>query len=201
MAIIAPTLFDAAQKRLQRNKELAQRNRKNEYLLSGFFRCGTCNKSMLGHISGYGKWWYQRYRCAAHWHPDERRKCPNEKLSVLARSVEDKVWEWFADLVSDDEKLERGLQKLEDNESDEVGYRLGRLDTIKAMMDKTDQKIKRLMSNFGDEDDETIAGALQERLRRLQSSAMPCGPNVNPWKARFHPSPLHPKRGNNSDCW
>ena len=85
----------------------------------------------------------------------------------MARSAEDKVWEWFADLVSDDEKLERGLQKLEDNESDEVGYRLGRLETIKAMMDKTDQKIKRLMSNFGDEDDETIAGALQAEIKAL----------------------------------
>ena len=48
-AIIDEASFQAAQQQLHRNRALASRNRKYDYLLlGGRFRCGRCGRSMTG---------------------------------------------------------------------------------------------------------------------------------------------------------
>ncbi|HEX9869097.1 MAG TPA: recombinase family protein, partial [Candidatus Tectomicrobia bacterium] len=48
-AIVDGETFEAAQRQLDRNRALATRNRKYEYLLSGGrFRCGRCARTMTG---------------------------------------------------------------------------------------------------------------------------------------------------------
>jgi hypothetical protein len=53
LKIIELETFYADAERSKRNKELAKRNRKNEYLLSGFFRCGACGATTTGHYRTY----------------------------------------------------------------------------------------------------------------------------------------------------
>jgi site-specific DNA recombinase len=61
-AIITAAEFQAVQSQLARNKALAQRNRKHEYLLIGArLRCGRCGRAMTGEAP-HG---YRRYRCSS----------------------------------------------------------------------------------------------------------------------------------------
>jgi hypothetical protein len=59
-AIIDEDTFQATQEQLQRNRALARRNRKYDYLFGGGrFRCGRCGRGM----TGFPLWGVRYYRC------------------------------------------------------------------------------------------------------------------------------------------
>ncbi len=66
-ALISPELFEAVQKKLTQNRDLARRNTKGEYLLSGILYCSLC-KGRLGGHSIHGTPYYRCYRC---YNPDD----------------------------------------------------------------------------------------------------------------------------------
>ena len=67
--IISEDVFNAAQERLQRNRDLAKRNTKRDYLLRGLVKCRACGRSYAGttHINRSNGRVYERsyYRCGA----------------------------------------------------------------------------------------------------------------------------------------
>jgi len=160
LAIIDKETYKLAQKRLERNKQLI-RHAKHDYLLSGFFRCGACGNAMTGVSYITSSYKQQLYRCCKNW---QKPPCQYKTKSISLRIAESKVWEWFVGLIQDDEKFDEGLTRMEESRDAEIGSEQERLDAVIQMIDKVDKKINRLMSHFGDEEDEIIATALKNEV-------------------------------------
>ena len=86
--IITAEVFTAAQAPLARNKALAQRNRKYDYLLmGGRLRCGLRGRAMTGQAP-HGR---RRYRCSSrNTFADPSKRC---KGSLNADDTEARVWQ------------------------------------------------------------------------------------------------------------
>ncbi len=68
LAMVDRETFEAAQKRAEKNKQHAKRNRKYDYLMVGYLRCGACGNTIVGHARTYdsgNKALY--YRCGGQW--------------------------------------------------------------------------------------------------------------------------------------
>ena len=84
--IIDDATFHAAQAQLSRNKRLARRNRRHEYLLAGGrFRCGRCGRTMSGFTAPITR----RYRCTSVCTLPPHERC---RVSIKADEVERRVW-------------------------------------------------------------------------------------------------------------
>ncbi len=73
--IISEELFEAAQKQLKKNKALARRNMKRDYLLHGHIRCVRCGRSYWSYVG--------TRRCAGNVHCYRRYRCSG-KLSLVS---------------------------------------------------------------------------------------------------------------------
>ena len=85
-ALVTVDLFEAVQRKLRRNADLARRNTKREYLLSGLLYCSKCGGRMGGHtIHGI-----PYYRC---YHKDKPDNVPlnMDGLPMPCRSPEIKA--------------------------------------------------------------------------------------------------------------
>jgi site-specific DNA recombinase len=84
--IIDRATFEAAQHQLAVNKKISQRNKKNQYLLSGRVRCARCGRTVSGYYNTSGQ--NRRYRCGSAYDL-HAPKCPG---SILADEIEAHVW-------------------------------------------------------------------------------------------------------------
>jgi len=113
-ALIPPELFESVQRKLAKNAELARRNTKREYLLSGVLRCGRCNGRMGGHtVHGI-----PYYRCYRNGRPDniplspDGQPIPCDCPEVQARIIEPPVWEAICRLVKEPDWVIQELHGL-----------------------------------------------------------------------------------------
>jgi site-specific DNA recombinase len=88
LAIIDLEVWEAAQKRRKRNKELAKRNRKYEFLLAGHIRC-KCGSAIIGntarcHYKGK-EYLYLQYICPHQYRAPRRllRACDAKPLDII----------------------------------------------------------------------------------------------------------------------
>ena len=166
LAIIDQEIFDAAQKRAERNRQLAKRNRKNHYLLSGFFRCGGCGATMIGRLRHYdsgrsGKY----YRCGNSWKQFKgEEKCGFRSIDTVTHKVDDAVWSWLKNLLCDSEALEIGLQEMIENRSSEITPKQQRLDLLKQLIEEEQRRIKRLVAEMSNHDDQIVLVAFRTEI-------------------------------------
>jgi len=165
LAIVDPVTFALAQERAARNKQLAARNRKFDYLLSGFFRCKACDGAMAGSVSRPNGYETRYYRCGNHWHKTGAAPCPNSKRTIVTHLVENIAWEWFKRLLEDDEILRTGLAEYAQTRESELGPKRDRLGKVGELSAEADRKIKRLATAFGNEQDEIVADALRGEMK------------------------------------
>ena len=165
LAIINRKIFDMAQKRLKKNRELAASNRKKEYLLSGFFRCGACGGAMTGTICGTQKYSYRNYRCGAHWHKPDRPNCPNEDKTLSAKLAEAKSWDWLSGLLKDESKLDKALREMEERKGAAIEPKLQRLEAINELVNKLERNIKRLARDSWEEESDYVAQTLINEMK------------------------------------
>ncbi len=162
LALVDRATWEGAQYRMERNRELAKRNGKREYLLSGFFRCGRCGYAM-GSLCG------DRYVCSppARW--KERQPCSNMNRTVLSRVAEQLVWEWLTALLSDDTSIDRGLQAMKEQAQATFAGKHERLSLVDSLIDKADAKINRLIRAFGNDEsgDAVVLSAMQTEVKNL----------------------------------
>jgi site-specific DNA recombinase len=112
-SLVSEELFEAVQRKLKRNAELASRNTKREYLLSGLLYCSQCGGRMGGHTM-HG---IPYYRCYRKGNPERmlidvggRLKscsCPEVKAEV----VEPVVWDTISQLIKEPDLLTQELDK------------------------------------------------------------------------------------------
>jgi hypothetical protein len=171
LAIIDKVTFDLAQQRAEINRQLATRNRKSEYLLSGFFRCGACGGSMAGTTAGLKKYQTFSYRCGAHWHKPEKPPCPNENRTIEARNAESLVWAWVEGILTDDDNLEMGLRRMAELRRSEADPKRKRLEAINELLEKSEHKVKRLIETIQDEEDDYLVTELRTSLKSVSKQA------------------------------
>ena len=106
-AIISKEDFEQIQLRLNRNKALAARNTKHEYLLSGLLVCGKCGRSI--HAKKNGKYTYYECRSAIGYVTPE--PCPT--FTVRQDRLEPLVWKSVSELLQQPKKIMEQM-KLDD---------------------------------------------------------------------------------------
>ena len=110
-AIIDGEVWDAAKRILEQNAEIASRNRKRDYLLSGMVRCG-CGYAMNANTHRGVSFYKCAERTVRH-QSLEGRKCFESQFD--AKNLEKIVWDYVRQLMLGD--FERELQKAQEAES------------------------------------------------------------------------------------
>jgi len=164
LAIIERETWKAVQVRRERNKALAKRNRKHEYLLSCRIKC-TCGHSMFGSTLT-DKNDRRVYRC--HGRITGRKHLTDCKEPRIDGAEADGVVEDYIEaLFNDPALLLAGIDEMERQREAELEPRKRRFATIDEALAKVERKIKRLAQAFAEADDETTAEVFKDELKRV----------------------------------
>jgi len=110
-AIIDHEMFNKATVRLRRNRELAARNVKHDYLLRGYLFCQHCGKRYQGALKRYntngGVKEYLYYRCSSSFRINANPCCNH---SWKADALESMVWKEIEKGLSDPRVILAGLE-------------------------------------------------------------------------------------------
>jgi site-specific DNA recombinase len=138
-AIITEEVFLNAQARFERNKALAPRNRKYQYLLSGYVFCRWCGRRFSGGFRvkqiKAGMKRYNYYRCPRGFKIASQIPCANRTWN--ANELETLVWQQIQELLSHPDQvfaeLERrkGLNQSETLEKELVDFKAKLIDIDK----------------------------------------------------------------------
>jgi site-specific DNA recombinase len=141
-SLVPNELFEAVQRKLEKNAELSRRNTKREYLLSGLLYCSQCGGRMGGHTIHNVPY----YRCYRKDNPDripfdpDGEPQPCSCPEVKAEAVESVVWDMICQLIRDPDFLIQELHKrtADNSQTKEILERESRLCEIrlKAMPDE-----------------------------------------------------------------
>jgi len=141
-AIIDRATWEAVQKRKARNKRMARRNRKRDYLLSGLVKC-ACECAMCGNYVSDHRY----YMCASRHNRRaglEERTC--RARSVRADAIEADVWDSFAVIFSDLARLEELLRQAQAEELAAMMPKRSELDIVEAMLAESVQQAADIAS-------------------------------------------------------
>lgn len=104
-AIVTKQEFDKVQQQRQKNKQLAKRNCRHEYLLQGILKCALCGRSLMGTTRPYKRRTmqdklYSYYVCVTkESNAYQRQRCRCRRIPV--DSFDNTVWQAFVKLVCD----------------------------------------------------------------------------------------------------
>jgi len=178
--IINEELFEVAQKQLQRNRELARRNAKREYLLNGHIYCRKCGRSFWGYLHsarrGNKQYEYRRYHCSGSLRIVSPIRCDNR--TYLADYLEETVWQQVERILSQPELVLAELRRR-DREIKKNNLLENNLERVKTELGKKEKEKSRVWRAFeitGDEkkfrhDIATLGGeikALEEEASQLE---------------------------------
>jgi len=144
LAVIDRSLFDAVQEIKKRNIQLSKRNRKRKYLMSGFFRCGTCGSVMVG----YQRQGHLRYQCSKNWKRPHEEPCLTSNRSVVTHKIDNVIWDWLCWLLSDDANLEAGLNEMANQREFNLEDKRRNMKTIEGLIIKKERTVERLISEM-----------------------------------------------------
>ena len=167
LAIIDKETFKRAQARAERNSQLAARNWKNQYLLTGHFRCARCNKVMIDITKDPDTKPRKFYRCSSSMRKGLR--CDNAKKQVVMEKIDDMVWGWVNSFMTDEETLEAGIRTMIDQRKDELEQKQGRLKTLENLLLKADTRIHRLVNELSQYDGVAVLAAIREKIKDTEN--------------------------------
>jgi len=170
--IISEDVFNAAQERLQKNRELAKRNTKRDYLLRGLVKCRACGRSYIGttSISRQNGNVYQRsyYRCGARDSISPVR-CNNRRLR--ADYLDRVVWEQLESVLAKPETILAEAQTKQEQTGD-IGVLERNLARTMAQLANREKQKTRTWKAFeitGDEETfKQSIGQLRGEVETLQ---------------------------------
>ncbi|MFZ5904465.1 MAG: recombinase family protein [Chloroflexota bacterium] len=167
LAFIDPELYKQARARAERNRELASRNRKNQYLLTGHFRCGRCHKVMVGITRDPGTHPKYLYRCSSSM--KKGMKCDNARKQVSMRKIDELVWNWLCSFLTNEDVLEQSITTMIEKRDEELEPKQERLRTLENLLQKADTRIHRLIDELSQYDGETILVAIREKIKEIEN--------------------------------
>ncbi len=163
--IISHQIFEAAQMYLKRNKELSQRNRKRDYLLSGyiFCRCGARYQGYLKKWKDNGKPNSQRwYRCGKSQSIVTPDPCLNRQLH--GPKIEEAIWREIETRLSKPEMLLQALE-MKGKESEQLTTLQNRIAQAQTQLENRTKQKERIWRAFELTGDE---GAFKKDVERLE---------------------------------
>ncbi len=166
LAIIDRATFEQAQTIGARNLETSRRNQRNEYLMTGYFRCGNCGKAMAGSFTAAHGYKNLYYRCGNHWHRPEQEPCANANRSIDAGKIENAIWNWLVSIFSDDSALEDGLAGMRERKEAELQPKLSRLEHLQYAIAEQDKVIARYMRQLGGNDSDDLAALIKKQVQQ-----------------------------------
>jgi len=137
-AIIDEGIFQAAQEQLQRNRALATRNRKYDYLFGGGrFRCGRCGRGMTGFpLRGV-----RYYRCnGRNQVMDPEQRC---RGSLQADLIESRIWAVVEQVLQHPELIAAEVARHEDTAGERRAALLQDIEVIEAGIARCDREAQR----------------------------------------------------------
>jgi site-specific DNA recombinase len=149
-SLVPIDLYNDVQRRLKRNAELAKRNTKREYLLSGLLFCSQCGGRMGGHTVRDVPY----YRCYRSDNPDKAMlgsdgepqpcSCPE----VKAEAVEPVVWNTICQLIKDPDFLIQELHRRNIDNSQTKEILLRELQLCQARLKAIPDEQRRLVEGY-----------------------------------------------------
>jgi site-specific DNA recombinase len=173
--IISREVFQIAQERFQRNKELASRCRKEGYLLSGYIKCGRCGRAYWGCIkrSRGRKTVLKFYHCSGKYERLTPLLCDNQNLN--AQWLEKVVWAEVEKVILKPEIVIAQVEAASKaaNSADSLAQKLDRIDTQLKHLAKRQARISLVFQYSGDESQlkTDMAAVKAERERLLAEKA------------------------------
>jgi len=161
-AIVTRETWEAAQVRKQKNKELARRNRKHIYLLSGMITCGLCGARVYS-LPSHGRLYYKCSRSRGEV-LGERCSAP----SFRAAMVDSAVWDWVCGLLMDPVALAEGLRAQQAERERSNAPLRTRLAVIDDLLADNRHQLERLLDLYLS--GEFAKDALIERKTRLEAT-------------------------------
>lgn len=138
-AIIDRDLFECAVIRRQRNAEMAKRNKKHDYLLSGRLRCTKCGYSYVGRTRREK---HRYYFCNGH------QQVPVSCCDMPAFNgtiLDDIVWSWVQNLLEDPRQIALGVSAMQEQSRQNNQSLYDRLElVVKQLKDQEEQYAKLL---------------------------------------------------------
>lgn len=136
--IIGDDVFQAVQDQLARNKALAQRNRKYDYLfVGGRLHCGRCGRAMTGEAP-HG---VRRYRCSSRMtFADPSKRC---KVYVNANGAEGRVWQAIEQVLQQPEIITAEVNRQQagaEEQRTEILRDISRIEDTLATCDREEQR-------------------------------------------------------------
>lgn len=171
-AIVSEEMLQAAQERLQRNKELASRNTRREYLLRGFVKCRACGRNYVGvtHTSNCGgkRYQYNYYRCGA---ADTLSPVRCDNRRHRADYLDQVIWERIETVLAQPELVLEEIQKRQER-SEDTGVLERNLTRVDAQLTNREKQKARVWKAFqltGDEETfKRSIGQLQREVEALR---------------------------------
>jgi site-specific DNA recombinase len=164
--IIDRETWETAQRRRDHNKRMSKRNRKHDYLLGGFIRCG-CGSAMTGERGGKSNWFY--YRCS-----HARRRFSNlEKIHCRERMarqdiIEQLVWNHIQQIITGNLDFEQALQNAQAQELANQDPKREELATVLEMIRETEAEAASLASALTKTSGGAVGKALEEKIVVLE---------------------------------
>jgi site-specific DNA recombinase len=161
-AIVDAYTWELANKALKKNKDLASRNAKSDYLLAGLLKCARCGKSYIG---SHQVWDRTKKDGTAYHHELWTYKCSNKPYpagspkcaapAILLSALEDAVWDALYSSLTDPARLPAALERLKsDAENNSLLAEIAHLDKLIDAASAHDEQIKRgyIAGIFSDEE-------------------------------------------------
>ena len=145
--IISDDLFYKTREQLKNNFELSNRNRKNEYLLSGRIFC-VCGQRRAGEGPQKGKHLY--YRCTDRVHTYPLPPQCSER-GINARIADRLVWEGLTDLITSSDLIQKQVEGWVSRRQPASISLNGSTDTLKNELEKLKKEEQKYIKAYGAE--------------------------------------------------
>ncbi|MBN1584070.1 MAG: recombinase family protein, partial [Anaerolineae bacterium] len=160
-AIVDEATWEDAQKCLAKNKSMAKRNTRRNYLLRGMVFC-PCGRRWVGRYKNHLKRAY--YRCPStekeHW----RKKCEN-RFGIRQEVLENGVWEKLVLFFLEPENLRNEIERKRAEAEKEIARKAKRLDAIAQVIADIDRKLSILL-------DEILTGEFSQAVINQKKKAL-----------------------------
>ncbi len=160
--IIDRATWEAAQARREYNKRTSKRNRKHDYLLSGHVRCAVCNYSMTGQMRWRGGG-NRFYRCGKYRFTGmENYLCGRKQ--VRADLLEEKVWGYLIELMTDGEKFHAALREAQEKEQADLAPKREQLEILEKQLVEDEKEAGSFADALVYAPDGAVRRAIQDKI-------------------------------------
>jgi site-specific DNA recombinase len=168
--IVSQSLWDAAQRQLQLNKERSPRRTKRNYLLRGLIKCGHCGYGYYGRDSRGFAYYYcgggeimtdpLRPNYTGH-------KCQGRPMRADGpKGIEERIWKYIRNRITDEEALLATFEQRGIVQAEEVRRDQDELETLYAAEGKLKTEQNKMLDLYSQ--DIITLDQLQERLAMLR---------------------------------